>query len=130
MLNPSRSDKIVKVLDVLSGNFVAAALTHTDENICVVKHLCCSTIKVSRDEMRNLGQLCLCSCWLQSVRNSGELQLWSADGICLGSLSLQTAVRFTTPEHSEQYHINTLVLSACENDFIQIIKMIRIEINL
>ncbi|KAA8583707.1 hypothetical protein FQN60_014915 [Etheostoma spectabile] len=59
MLNPTQSDKIVKVLDVLSGNFVAAALSHIDNNICV------------------------------SVRDSGELQLWSPDGICIGSLSLQ-----------------------------------------
>ncbi|XP_037639094.1 cilia- and flagella-associated protein 43 isoform X1 [Sebastes umbrosus] len=62
VLNPTQSDKIVKVLDVLSGNFVAAALSHIDKNICV------------------------------SVRDSGELQLWSADGICLGSLSLQVEV--------------------------------------
>ncbi|XP_076599514.1 cilia- and flagella-associated protein 43 [Chaetodon auriga] len=62
MLNLTRSDETVKVLDVLSGNFVAAALLHTDKKICV------------------------------SVRDSGELQLWSPDGICLGSLSLQTEV--------------------------------------
>ncbi|XP_059215696.1 cilia- and flagella-associated protein 43 isoform X2 [Centropristis striata] len=62
MLNPTRSDKIEKVLDVLSGNFVAAAFSHADKNICV------------------------------SVRDSGELQLWSTDGICLGSLSLQAEV--------------------------------------
>ncbi|XP_029304967.1 cilia- and flagella-associated protein 43 isoform X2 [Cottoperca gobio] len=62
VLNPTRSDKIVKVLDVLSGKFVAAALSHTDKNICV------------------------------SVRDSGELQMWSADGICLSSLSLQAEV--------------------------------------
>ncbi|XP_028458704.1 cilia- and flagella-associated protein 43 isoform X2 [Perca flavescens] len=62
MLNPTQSDKIVKVLDVLSGNFVAAAFSHIDKNICV------------------------------SVRDSGELQLWSPDGICVGSLSLQAEV--------------------------------------
>ncbi|XP_034407920.1 cilia- and flagella-associated protein 43 [Cyclopterus lumpus] len=62
VLNPNRSDKIVKLLEVLSGNFVAAALSHTDKNICV------------------------------SVRDSGVLQLWSADGVCLGSLSLQAEV--------------------------------------
>ncbi|XP_029377676.1 cilia- and flagella-associated protein 43 [Echeneis naucrates] len=62
MLNPSRSDKIVKVLDISSGNFVAADLSHIDKNICV------------------------------SVRDSGELQLWSEEGICLGSLSLQADV--------------------------------------
>ncbi|XP_030297865.1 cilia- and flagella-associated protein 43 isoform X2 [Sparus aurata] len=63
MLNPTHSDKIVKVLDVLSGNFVAATFSCTDRKICV------------------------------SVRDSGELQLWSTDGVCLGSLSLQTEVR-------------------------------------
>ncbi|XP_070772213.1 cilia- and flagella-associated protein 43 [Enoplosus armatus] len=62
MLNSTQSDKIEKILDIFSGNFVAAALSHTDKNICV------------------------------SVRDSGELQLWSADGICLGSLSLQAEV--------------------------------------
>ncbi|XP_035519235.1 cilia- and flagella-associated protein 43 [Morone saxatilis] len=62
MLNPNQSDKIETVLDVPSGNFVAAAFSHTEKNICV------------------------------SVRDSGELQLWTADGINLGSLSLQTEV--------------------------------------
>ncbi|XP_049456039.1 cilia- and flagella-associated protein 43 isoform X1 [Epinephelus fuscoguttatus] len=62
MLNPAQSDEIVKVLDVLSGIFVAAALSHIDKNICV------------------------------SVRDSGQLQQWSTDGICLGSLSLQAEV--------------------------------------
>ncbi|XP_042358212.1 cilia- and flagella-associated protein 43 [Plectropomus leopardus] len=62
MSHPTQSDKIVKVVDALSGNFVAAALSHTDKNICV------------------------------SVRDCGALQLWSADGICLGSLSLQAEV--------------------------------------
>ena len=37
MLSPTRSDKIVKVLDVCGGSFVAAAWLHTDKNICVVK---------------------------------------------------------------------------------------------
>lgn len=37
MLNPAQSDDIVKIVDVLSGNFVAAALLHTNKNICVVK---------------------------------------------------------------------------------------------
>ncbi|KAF3841998.1 hypothetical protein F7725_023949, partial [Dissostichus mawsoni] len=50
VLNPNESDNFVKVLDVLCGNFVAAHLSHTGKNICV------------------------------SVRDSGELQLWSADG--------------------------------------------------
>ncbi|KAI3363278.1 hypothetical protein L3Q82_011908 [Scortum barcoo] len=62
MLNQTQSDKIVKVLDILSGNFVAASLSHSVKNICV------------------------------SVRDSGDLQLWSTDGICLGSLSLQATV--------------------------------------
>ncbi|KAM6922521.1 cilia- and flagella-associated protein 43 [Lycodopsis pacificus] len=62
VLNSSRSDEIVKLPDVLSGNFVTAALSHTDKNICV------------------------------SVTDSGALQLWSADGVCLGSLSLQAEV--------------------------------------
>ncbi|XP_053188578.1 cilia- and flagella-associated protein 43-like [Scomber japonicus] len=62
MLNPTRSEEIVKVLDVLSGNFVAAAMLQYEKNICV------------------------------SVRDSGELQLWSADGFCLSSLSLQAEV--------------------------------------
>ncbi|KAM9364970.1 cilia- and flagella-associated protein 43 [Pholidichthys leucotaenia] len=61
-LNPSQSDKIVKVLDVQSGNFLAAAFLHDDKNICV------------------------------SLKDSGELQLWSSDGICLSSLSLQAEV--------------------------------------
>nr|XP_040034407.1 cilia- and flagella-associated protein 43 isoform X2 [Gasterosteus aculeatus aculeatus] len=61
-LNPTRSGVIVKLLDILSGDFVAAALSHTDKTICV------------------------------SVRDSGVLQLWSAEGICLGSLSLQAEV--------------------------------------
>lgn len=60
MLNSTRSDKIVKVLDILSGNFVAAAFSHTDKNICVVKHLCCSTITVSHNGMCNLGQMLCC----------------------------------------------------------------------
>ncbi|KAK9541448.1 hypothetical protein VZT92_001490 [Zoarces viviparus] len=62
VLNSSWSDEIVKLPDVLSGNFVTAALSHTDKNICV------------------------------SVTDSGALQLWSADGVCLGSLSLQAEV--------------------------------------
>ncbi|XP_058508068.1 cilia- and flagella-associated protein 43 isoform X2 [Solea solea] len=62
VLNSTRSDKVVKVLDVLSGNFVAAVFLPTDENISV------------------------------SARDSGELQLWSADGVCLGSLSLHAEV--------------------------------------
>ncbi|KAM8852552.1 cilia- and flagella-associated protein 43 isoform 6-T6 [Synchiropus picturatus] len=53
-----QSEEIVKVLDVLSGNFLAATFCQSSENICV------------------------------SVREGGQLQLWSADGICLGSLLL------------------------------------------
>ncbi|XP_062257078.1 cilia- and flagella-associated protein 43 isoform X2 [Platichthys flesus] len=62
VLNSARSEKFVKVLDVLSGNFVAAAWSHADKNFCV------------------------------SVKDSGELQLWTVDGVCLGSLTLQAEV--------------------------------------
>ncbi|XP_055758385.1 cilia- and flagella-associated protein 43 isoform X1 [Salvelinus fontinalis] len=59
----SQCEKVVKVLDVLSGDFVAAASLYTDNNLCV------------------------------SVRDSGELQLWSLDaGFCIGSISLQVKV--------------------------------------
>uniref|UniRef100_A0A3P9LZI2 Cilia- and flagella-associated protein 43 n=1 Tax=Oryzias latipes TaxID=8090 RepID=A0A3P9LZI2_ORYLA len=61
-LDPMQSDKIVKVLDIFSGNFLAAEFLNTDRNICV------------------------------SLKDSGELQLWSSEGSCLGSLSLQTEV--------------------------------------
>ncbi|XP_056147897.1 cilia- and flagella-associated protein 43 [Lampris incognitus] len=54
--------KMDKVLDILSGNFVAGASLCIDENVCV------------------------------SVRESGELQLWSTDGCRIGSLSLQAKV--------------------------------------
>lgn len=37
MLNSSQSDVIVKVLDVLSRNFVSAAFLSNKENTCVVK---------------------------------------------------------------------------------------------
>ncbi|XP_066535952.1 cilia- and flagella-associated protein 43 [Hoplias malabaricus] len=57
------TDQVVKVLDVLCGNFVAAAPLHTENNICV------------------------------SVREHGELQLWSLDaGVCVASIPLQTNV--------------------------------------
>lgn len=46
-LNPKQSDKIEKVLDILSGNFVAASLSQTDKKICVVTHLCHSRVTVS-----------------------------------------------------------------------------------
>ncbi|KAL3971951.1 peroxiredoxin 1 [Sarotherodon galilaeus] len=62
VLNPAQSDRIVKIFDVLSGNFVTATLLHNDKNICV------------------------------SLKESGELQLWSSDGICISSLSLQAEV--------------------------------------
>ncbi|XP_030012526.1 cilia- and flagella-associated protein 43 [Sphaeramia orbicularis] len=61
-LNTSQSEEIVNVLDALSGDFVAAALSHTDKNICV------------------------------SVQKCGQLQVLSTDGTSLGSLSLQTEV--------------------------------------
>ncbi|XP_072534295.1 cilia- and flagella-associated protein 43 isoform X2 [Salminus brasiliensis] len=60
---PGLADKVVKVLDVRCGDFVAAAPLRTENNTCV------------------------------SVRRSGELQLWSLDaGLCIASLSLQTNV--------------------------------------
>ncbi|KAK2921789.1 hypothetical protein Q8A73_001274 [Channa argus] len=62
MLNPALSDKIVKVVDVLSGNFVAAAFLPTSKNISVL------------------------------VKESGDLQLCSEDGIHLGSLSLHAEI--------------------------------------
>ncbi|CAG6016962.1 unnamed protein product [Menidia menidia] len=62
LLNPTLSGRIEKILDVQSGNFLMTALLNTDRNICV------------------------------SIRDSGKLQLWSSDGNCLGSLSLQTEV--------------------------------------
>ncbi|XP_068183619.1 cilia- and flagella-associated protein 43 [Antennarius striatus] len=63
ILNPTQSDQIVKVLDYLRGNFVAATLLPTNKNICV------------------------------SVKDSGGLQLWTAEGISISSLSLQTEVK-------------------------------------
>ncbi|XP_024916858.1 cilia- and flagella-associated protein 43 isoform X2 [Cynoglossus semilaevis] len=62
MLNSSQSDVIVKVLDVLSGNFVSAAFLSNKENTCV------------------------------TIRDSGELQMLSADGACLGSLHVEVKV--------------------------------------
>ncbi|XP_056291308.1 cilia- and flagella-associated protein 43 isoform X1 [Pseudoliparis swirei] len=62
VVDPTRSYEVVKLQEVLSGNFVAAASSHTGTNICV------------------------------SVKDSGVLQLWSADGVCLGSLSLKAEV--------------------------------------
>ncbi|XP_051508041.1 cilia- and flagella-associated protein 43 [Myxocyprinus asiaticus] len=54
-------DKVVKLLDVLIGDFVAVAPLYTDRNICV------------------------------SVREAGEIQLWALDsGLCMGSIPLQT----------------------------------------
>lgn len=48
---------MVNVLDVHSGNFVAAALSQTDKKICVVKHVLLENYSVI---MCNLGQ-CLLS---------------------------------------------------------------------
>ncbi|XP_072247694.1 cilia- and flagella-associated protein 43 [Leuresthes tenuis] len=62
ILNPTLSDSTEKVLDVQSSNFLTAAPMHTERNTCV------------------------------SLRDSGELQLWSSDGTCLGSLCLQAEV--------------------------------------
>ncbi|KAM9848027.1 cilia- and flagella-associated protein 43 [Aulostomus maculatus] len=61
-LHPTHSEDVVKILDVGSSNFVAAAFLQSDQSICV------------------------------SVRETGDLQLWSAEGICLSSLSLQAEV--------------------------------------
>lgn len=35
-----KKDKIVKVLDVLCGDFVAVAALYTDRSVCLVKALC------------------------------------------------------------------------------------------
>lgn len=55
----------MKILDVGSGNFVAAALSHADEEICVVKRLYCSRMTVFNECMCTLSQCfynecCLC----------------------------------------------------------------------
>ncbi|TNM99309.1 hypothetical protein fugu_012342 [Takifugu bimaculatus] len=76
-VNPNRSDEILKILDVGSGRSVAAAFSHTPTNICV------------------------------SVKNSGEVQLWSTDGRLLGSLSLQTDVTFTSKHLDQTKMYNT-----------------------
>ncbi|KAK3553991.1 hypothetical protein QTP70_019034 [Hemibagrus guttatus] len=61
--NPGLKNEVDKVLDVLCGDFIAAAPVCTETNLCV------------------------------SVRESGELQLWSLDdGDCIASISLQTKV--------------------------------------
>ncbi|XP_034040088.1 cilia- and flagella-associated protein 43 [Thalassophryne amazonica] len=62
VLNPAWSEKMLKVIDVLSGNFVVAVFSHSSKSICV------------------------------TVRDSGILQLWSAEGFHLSSLSLQAKV--------------------------------------
>ncbi|KAK2896717.1 hypothetical protein Q8A67_011205 [Cirrhinus molitorella] len=60
---PLLKNKIVKVLDVLSGDFVAVAPLYTDRSMCL------------------------------SVREAGDIQLWALDdGLCMGSISLQTHV--------------------------------------
>ncbi|KAF4090507.1 hypothetical protein AMELA_G00052090 [Ameiurus melas] len=61
--NPGLKNEVVKILDVLCGDFIAAAPVYTEQNLCV------------------------------SVRESGELQLWSLEnGECIASVSLQTNV--------------------------------------
>ncbi|XP_060727401.1 cilia- and flagella-associated protein 43 [Tachysurus vachellii] len=61
--NPGFNNEVDKVLDVLCGDFIAAAPQYTEMNICV------------------------------SIRESGQLQLWSLeDGDCIASISLQTKV--------------------------------------
>lgn len=62
MLNKNPPESVTKVLDVSCGDFVAVAFWHSDQNRCV------------------------------SVRDPGQLQVWSIDGIILGSLSMQTKV--------------------------------------
>ncbi|XP_056327437.1 cilia- and flagella-associated protein 43 [Danio aesculapii] len=60
---PLLKDKAVKVLDVLCGDFVTVAPVCTDRSICL------------------------------SVREAGVVQLWALDdGLCMGSISLQTHV--------------------------------------
>ncbi|XP_016149573.1 cilia- and flagella-associated protein 43-like [Sinocyclocheilus grahami] len=62
-LKPLLNDNIVKVLDVLCGDFVAVAPLYTDRSICL------------------------------SVREAGDVQLWALDdGLCMGSISLQIHV--------------------------------------
>ncbi|XP_043110587.1 cilia- and flagella-associated protein 43 [Puntigrus tetrazona] len=62
-LKPLVNDRIVKVLDVLCGDFVAVAPLYTDRSICL------------------------------SVREAGDVQLWALDdGLCMGSISLQIHV--------------------------------------
>ncbi|TRY55422.1 hypothetical protein DNTS_034432 [Danionella cerebrum] len=61
--NPSLKEKPVKVLDVLCGDLVAVAPLLMDNSICL------------------------------SIREAGDLQLWALDdGLCVGSISLQTHV--------------------------------------
>ncbi|KAK1791764.1 hypothetical protein P4O66_013741 [Electrophorus voltai] len=61
--NPGLTDKAVKILDVLCGDFVSAAPLYTEKDVCV------------------------------SVRECGELQLWSLNtGFCIASISLQRNV--------------------------------------
>ncbi|XP_062851720.1 cilia- and flagella-associated protein 43 [Trichomycterus rosablanca] len=60
---PGLTDKVVKIMDMLCGDFVTAAPLHTDNNLCV------------------------------SIRESGELQIWSLDeGLCVASITLKTKV--------------------------------------
>ncbi|KAF5901569.1 cilia- and flagella-associated protein 43, partial [Clarias magur] len=61
--NPGLKKEVLKILDVMCGDFIAAAPVYTEMNLCV------------------------------SVRESGEVQLWSLDnGDCISSISLQTKV--------------------------------------
>ncbi|KAM9477072.1 cilia- and flagella-associated protein 43 [Clarias gariepinus] len=61
--NPGLKKEVLKILDVMCGDFIAAAPVYTEMNLCV------------------------------SVRESGELQLWSLDnGDCISSISLKTKV--------------------------------------
>ncbi|XP_062375052.1 cilia- and flagella-associated protein 43 [Sardina pilchardus] len=57
---PTQLDKAVRILEVLTGDFVAASSLHTEKNLYCV-----------------------------SVRDSGELQVWSMDdGLCIASINL------------------------------------------
>ncbi|XP_072293479.1 cilia- and flagella-associated protein 43 [Eucyclogobius newberryi] len=61
-LNKNLSENITKILDVSRGDFVALSFSPTDNNICL------------------------------TVRDPGQLQVWSTDGTILSSLSLQTKI--------------------------------------
>ncbi|KAK7904789.1 hypothetical protein WMY93_017396 [Mugilogobius chulae] len=61
-LNKSLSENVTKVLDMSCGDFVALSFSPTDKNICL------------------------------TVREPGQLQVWSTDGLILGSISVQTKI--------------------------------------